>query len=127
MDERLRKLQRQAQTSGDSDTVWKYIGLLERLIGEEDIKLKLWMVKFTHYERSDLSWNDGMYLTKALAAKSACDVALEFSADWVCDEVSQARHDSWQFIYNAECYEALLAAHNSVSEDTFELVEMDVR
>jgi hypothetical protein len=128
VDDRLRKLQRQAQTSGDPDTVWKYIGLLERLVGEGDIKLKLWMVKFTHYDRSDLSWNDGMYLTKTLAAKSACNDILEFSAEWIdCDE-SQALHDARKALYDAGKYEELLDNyHETGADDTFELVEMDVR
>ena len=126
MDDKLRKLQRQAQTSGDLETVWRYTNLLERLVDKGDIKLKLWMVAFIHYERSDLSWIDGMYLSKTLAAKSACDTALEFSTEWVYDATSQSRHDAWQAIYDAGCYEALLAAFNSVSDDTFELREMDV-
>jgi hypothetical protein len=126
VDDKLRKLQRQAQISGSLETVWHYAYLLEKLIGERDIKLKLWLVKFTHYDRSDLSWNDGMYLSKTLAAKSACDDILELMADWVdCDE-SQALHDARVALYEAGEYEKLMDEYHGLSQDTFELVEMDV-
>lgn len=124
MDDRLRQLQRQAKTSNDPETIWHYTHLLEKLVGDKDINIKLWMVQFTCWDRSDLSWSDGMYLTKALAAKSACATILEFSVSWVCCDESQALHDARQALYNEGAYEKLIDEFNIISDDEIKLVEM---